>query len=1192
MNVRFAARAVLLAAWAASIPSPASAQLSLGHLVVSVRAPGAGATVSGTVPFEASVTIVGSLTVRNVEFKVNGVKIAEDTAAPYSTAWNTRMVGNGAHRLTACARDLLGVLYESEVVSVTVFNDVTPPAVAITAPTGGTVSGDVTVAADASDNVAVAGVQFTLDGVALGAEDTASPYSIPWNTASASGGAHTLRAIARDTGGNVTTSAAVTVTVDSAPPVVSITAPGGGATVGAAVTIAADASDESGIAGVQFFIDGSRLGEEDTSAPYSAEWNTSSAADGLHSITAVARDGAGKTAESAAVQVRVDNTPPLVAMTSPASGATVSGAITIAADASDSSGIAAVQFVVDGANFGPEDAAAPYSITWDTTAVSDGSHTITAIARDGSGRTTTAAAVSVRVSNVTETLVRIQETDASIAYTGSWSQGNTAKAWSGGTAALATGGAAATGTQTRATLTFTGTAVKWVGFRGPQTGIARVHLDGTLVATIDTYAAAEAVGAVIYEVNGLTAATHTLAVEVTGTKNPASSDIYVVVDAFDVTATNQTDGTAPTVAMTSPAATTSVSGVVSVQADASDNVGVAVVQFWRDGSTLLGEDTTAPYAVDWNTAGVSDGSHSVHATARDAAGNTTTSAVVTVTVANGAPPPPSGTTFTRFENTSVSINFTPGTSAPGRPGLWWHGSRSRGWSNQTASFNRSAGGRATFRFNGREARWIGFRAPWAGIANVYVDGTFIREIDLYSTTEQAQAVIFSTGELPAGDHLLTVEATGRKRGGDSCHIDPATGQPFNPMPADCSTDWPVVVDAFDITPPPAVPVTAPRVEETDGSVQFTASWNQAPTAGKSWSAGAAMVSETPGESVTFTFVGTSVAWIGLTGGGSAQVFLDGALQANIDTASPLENHAVIYRATNLAPAKHELKIVCGTGRIYVDAFDVGSVFEDGHASVVYAGTWVHDNQDRAWSGESPNTGGGTASYSATTDATATFTFTGSEVRWIGYRGPLGGIADVSIDGGAPTRVDSYGPAEMLRTMLFQQTGLADTTHTLTIRVSGERNSSATNALVIIDAFEVKLPATLKQTDRYQETHASVTYSGEWQQPNPMPYRSGGGIKGSDKAGARATVTFTGTGVRWVGRRFTDTGVARVYLNGALVGTIDTRASVQEEFQAEIFNATGLPAATHTLTIEVVGPNGEAAGATVAPVWIDAFDIYR
>jgi hypothetical protein len=66
----------------------------------------------------------------------------------------------------------------------------------------------------------------------------------------------------------------------------------------------------------------------------------------------------------------------------------------------------------------------------------------------------------------------------------------------------------------------------------------------------------------------------------------------------------------------------------------------------------------------------------------------------------------------------------------------------------------------------------------------------------------------------------------------------------------------------------------------------------------------------------------------------------------------------------------------------------------------------------------------------------------------------------------------------------------------------------------------------------------------------------------------------------------------VYLNGALVATIDTRASVQEEFQAEIFNATGLPAATHTLTIEVVGPNGEAAGATVAPVWIDAFDIYR
>ena len=57
--------------------------------------------------------------------------------------------------------------------------DVTAPTVAITAPAGGsTVSGTISMTASASDNVGVAGVQFRLDGVNLGAEDTAAPYSV------------------------------------------------------------------------------------------------------------------------------------------------------------------------------------------------------------------------------------------------------------------------------------------------------------------------------------------------------------------------------------------------------------------------------------------------------------------------------------------------------------------------------------------------------------------------------------------------------------------------------------------------------------------------------------------------------------------------------------------------------------------------------------------------------------------------------------------------------------------------------------------------------------------------------------------------------------------------------------------------------------------------------------------------------
>jgi len=85
----------------------------------------------------------------------------------------------------------------------------------MTAPSAGaTVSGTTTITASAADNVGVAGVQFLLDGASLGAEQT-GPYSLAWNTTSASSGTHTLSARARDAAGNTTTAANVTVTVSN-----------------------------------------------------------------------------------------------------------------------------------------------------------------------------------------------------------------------------------------------------------------------------------------------------------------------------------------------------------------------------------------------------------------------------------------------------------------------------------------------------------------------------------------------------------------------------------------------------------------------------------------------------------------------------------------------------------------------------------------------------------------------------------------------------------------------------------------------------------------------------------------------------------------------------------------------------------------------------------------------------------------
>src|SRR5207237_1250031 len=141
-------------------------------------------------------------------------------------------------------------------------------------------------------------------------------------------GPHPLTAVARDAAGNKTTSPAVTITVfnDTVAPTVALTAPVAATTVSGTVAVSATATDNVGVTGVQFKLDGVNLGAELATAPYSISWNTAAATNGPHTLTAVARDAAGNSATSPAISVTVsgDTTPPTVALTAPLAGATVS----------------------------------------------------------------------------------------------------------------------------------------------------------------------------------------------------------------------------------------------------------------------------------------------------------------------------------------------------------------------------------------------------------------------------------------------------------------------------------------------------------------------------------------------------------------------------------------------------------------------------------------------------------------------------------------------------------------------------------------------------------------------------------------------------------------------------------------------------------------------------------------------------
>ena len=253
------------------------------------------------------------------------------------------------------------------------------------------------LAATASDNVGVTRVEFYADGTLVGTDSTV-PYTATWNATSATPGSHTIQARAYDAAGN-TTNSSVTVSVvtppsDTTAPTVSITSPASGATVSGSVALAATASDNVGVVRVEFYADGNLVGA-DTSSPYTVTWNASLAVPGSHTIQARAYDAAGNTTTSSVtvtVPVPTDTTAPTVSITSPASGATVSGSVALAATASDNVGVTRVEFYADGTLVGTD----PPAVRRDVERLVGvpGSHIIQARAYDAAGNTTTRASNS------------------------------------------------------------------------------------------------------------------------------------------------------------------------------------------------------------------------------------------------------------------------------------------------------------------------------------------------------------------------------------------------------------------------------------------------------------------------------------------------------------------------------------------------------------------------------------------------------------------------------------------------------------------------------------------------------------------------------------------------------------------------------------------------------------------------------
>jgi hypothetical protein len=436
---------------------------------------------------------------------------------------------------------------------------------------------------------------------------------------------------------------------DTTPPAISITAPVNGATVPSAITVSASASDNVGVAGVQFKLDGVNTGAEDSIAPYNYLLNTMSLANGAHTIVAVARDAAGNTATAPAVTVTVNNTtPPLPVSTAPVawfmfnelSGTT----------ATDSSGSGNTLALSGGASFVP----GKFGNALSFNGVDGAARAASTTGLNGSQALTIAAFINPAALAqgfwAFNTVAIKGDLAAGRGYGMNIRNGvlNFAKSAGDVTSAVALSSGV-----------FQHVAITW----DPATQEVKFYRDGSLIQTILDASAIPA---------ALDSDPLTVGAWPTGGSyfNGVIDDLRIynrALSASEVSSlANASGDPQPMVSMTTPAAGSTVAGTVTVSATAIDNADVVGVQFKLDGATLGAELTAAPYTISWNTTTASNGAHALTAVARDAAGNISISSVVSVTVANPTVSilaPQNGANLTNQTKVKVQASSSIGLSA-------------------------------------------------------------------------------------------------------------------------------------------------------------------------------------------------------------------------------------------------------------------------------------------------------------------------------------------------------------------------------------------------------------------------------------------------------------------------------------------------------------------------------------------------
>jgi peptidoglycan/xylan/chitin deacetylase (PgdA/CDA1 family)/archaellum component FlaF (FlaF/FlaG flagellin family) len=532
-------------------------------------------------------------------------------------------------------------------------------------------SGSIDVSLTASDGGSgVAAIRYTTDGT----DPTPTNGNLYTGTFTLTS-TTTVKYRAYDNAGNAEAVNSRTINVQTAS--VTLTSPTDGTTVSGATNLTASVQAIS-VDHVDFLVDGTVVGSTGTT-PYSVSWDSTTVADGSHTIVARVFDTNGVETDSNTVTVTVsnqvpDNTPPTSTIScngSACSSGFYNSAVSVALSAVDDangSGVASIRYTTDGS-----DPTSSNGTVYGGAFSVAGTTTVKYRAYDNAGNAEPVNSQLVQVDTVAPgSSISCNGATCASSYYGSAVSVALSATDTGGSGVKAirytTDGSDPTtsnGTDYSAPFSLSGTAtVKYRAFDNagnaepvnsalirvdtiaPSSAIkcnggscSNAYFKPGAAVTITATDADSGVASIRYTTDGTTP-TATAGTVYSGSfsVNATTTVKYRAFDsAGNAEAVNsqlvQIDPTSPTASLTSPNAGALVSGTVSLAASASDNVAVDHVDFLVDGQTV-GTASSAPYTFGWDSRTVGDGSHALAAKAVDSAGNATTSSSVSVTVAN------------------------------------------------------------------------------------------------------------------------------------------------------------------------------------------------------------------------------------------------------------------------------------------------------------------------------------------------------------------------------------------------------------------------------------------------------------------------------------------------------------------------------------------------------------------------------